>query len=121
MTPVVGWEEERPVPNHEFNDYLSARDGRLFYEDLDLAQLMLGDATDQGLGQSLSSPLEIVYLPKIRGKIQTQYGAGVSKEHVLLIPGSGVQYYDLPIIPSHGKKVSIRGERAGPERVRTLG
>ncbi len=66
MRPVVGWEEELPVPNHEFNETLSSRDGRLCYEDLDLAQLMLGDGIDQGLGKTLSSPLEIVYLPKIR-------------------------------------------------------
>jgi arginine decarboxylase len=70
MIPVVGWEAEDPVPNYEFNDYLSSRDGRLYYEDVDLAQLILGDAKDQGLGRTLSSPLEIVYLPKIREKIR---------------------------------------------------
>jgi arginine decarboxylase len=70
MRAVVGWEEERPVANHVFNEYLNARDGRLYYEDLDLFQLMMGDKADQGLGKTLSSPLEIVYLPKIREKIQ---------------------------------------------------
>lgn len=67
--PVVGWVRETPVSNHVFNETLSARDGRLFYEDLDLAQIFLADRVDQGLGQALSSPLEIIYLPKIRQKV----------------------------------------------------
>ena len=69
--PIVGWERETPVPDYIFNDYLSARDGRLFYEDLDLVQLLTGGRQDQGLGQILPSPLEIIYLPKIREKIET--------------------------------------------------
>ncbi len=68
--PTIGWESETPCPNHVFNDYLSSRDGRLFFEDLDLAQLFLGDRRDQGLGRKLPSPLEIVYLPKIPQKIR---------------------------------------------------
>jgi arginine decarboxylase len=68
--PVIGWERETPVPNHVFNDFLSARDGRLYFEDLDLAQLFIGGRQDQGLGKLLPSPLELVYLPKIRQKIQ---------------------------------------------------
>lgn len=68
--PVIGWERETPVPNHVFNDFLSARHGRLYFEDLDLAQLFVGGGPDQGLGKQLPSPLEIVYLPKIRGKIE---------------------------------------------------
>jgi arginine decarboxylase len=71
MRPVIGWEAESPVPNHRFNEYLNARQGRLYYEDLDLAQLFLGDRQDQGLGRTLPSPLEIIYLPKIREKIAT--------------------------------------------------
>ncbi len=68
--PVVGWEAETPPPDlHNFNDSLHARQGRLYLEDLDLAQLILGGGVDQGLRQTLSSPLEIVYLPKIRQKI----------------------------------------------------
>ena len=67
--PVIGWEQETPVPNHTFNDYLSARDGRLYYEDLDLAQLFIGGREDQGLGKTLPDTVEIVYLPKIRQKI----------------------------------------------------
>ncbi|MCI0398243.1 MAG: arginine decarboxylase [Chloroflexi bacterium] len=67
--PVIGWEQETPVPDHVFNDYLNSRNGRLFYEELDLAQLFLGGA-GQGPGQPLSSPLEIVYLPRIRHQIQ---------------------------------------------------
>ena len=73
MRPIVGWEEEVPVPNHVFNDYLNSRDGRLYFEDLDLTQLILGDHKDQGLGRTLPNPLEIVYLPKIREKIQRLY------------------------------------------------
>jgi arginine decarboxylase len=69
MRPVVGWESEKPVPDHVFNDYLSSRKGRLYYEDLDLAQFFYGDREGQGLGRTLPSPLEIVYLPKIREKI----------------------------------------------------
>jgi arginine decarboxylase len=67
--PIIGWERETPIPNHVFNDYLSARNGHLYYEDLDLAQLFLGAPQDQGLGKHLPSPLELVYLPKIRQKI----------------------------------------------------
>jgi arginine decarboxylase len=67
--PVIGWEHATPVPNHTFNDFLSSRDGRLYYEDLDLTQLLTGGRQDQGLGRTLSSPLEIVYLPKVRQKV----------------------------------------------------
>lgn len=69
--PVIGWEQETPVPhNHQFNSYLRAGNGRLYLEDLDLAQLFLGDREDQGLGRTLPSPLEIVYLPLIRRQIR---------------------------------------------------
>jgi hypothetical protein len=67
--PVIGWEQTTPVPNHVFNDFLSARGGRLYFEDLDLAQLFLGGRQDQGLGRLMPSPLEMVYLPKIRRKV----------------------------------------------------
>ena len=67
--PVIGWESEQAVPHHSFNDYLHAREGRLYYEELDLAQLFVGGREDQGLGRTLPSPLEIIYLPKIREKI----------------------------------------------------
>ena len=37
---IIGWESESPVPNgHRFNDYLNARDGRLYMEKLDLSGL----------------------------------------------------------------------------------
>jgi len=68
--PVIGWEQEQPVPNHIFNSFLSAREGRLYYEELDLAQLFIGGRQDQGLGRLMPSPLELVYLPKIRQKIK---------------------------------------------------
>ena len=67
--PVIGWEQETPVPRrHHFNNYLRAEDGHLYFEDLDLAPLFLGNS-NQGLVQALPSPLEIVYLPLIRRKI----------------------------------------------------
>lgn len=70
--PVIGWEQETPVPDtYQFNDYLSARNGRLYFDDLDLPQLLLGDAEDQGLGRTLPSPLEIVFLPLIERRIDT--------------------------------------------------
>jgi len=67
--PVIGWEKEIPVPDHVFNDFLSARGGRLYYGELDLAQILAGGHRDQGLGRTLPSPLELVYLPKIRQKV----------------------------------------------------
>src|SRR5262245_9676341 len=67
--PVIGWERQAPVPTHTFNDFLSSREGRLYYEDLDLTQLLRGDCQDQGLGRTLASPLEIVYLPMVRRKV----------------------------------------------------
>jgi arginine decarboxylase len=80
--PVVGWEREDPVGDHNFNDYLSARDGHLYLEELDLARLFLGDGHDQGLGRTMPSPLEIVYLPIIRRQIERmrRLFAGVSAE-----------------------------------------
>lgn len=71
--PVVGWEQNKPIPNNHFNEYLSAQEGRLFYDDLDLAQLFLGDRQDQGLKRILNSPLEIIYLPRIRHNIDRMY------------------------------------------------
>ena len=68
--PIIGWEQESAASDHVFNEYLSSRQGRLHFEDLDLAQLFLGDRDDQGLGRTLPSPLEIVYLPLIRRKIE---------------------------------------------------
>ncbi len=67
---VIGWEQEEPVPDgHQFNHYLRVQNGRLFLEDLDLTQIFLGDGVDQGLGRTLPSPLEIVYLPLIEQRI----------------------------------------------------
>lgn len=67
--PVIGWEQETPVPQrHQFNRYLRAENGHLYFEDLDLVQLFAGSGT-QGLAQPLPSPLEIVYLPLIRHQI----------------------------------------------------
>lgn len=69
--PIIGWERETPVPDgHQFNDYLRVKQGRLYFEDLDLAQLLHGGYRDQGLGRTLPSPLEIVYLPLIGSRIE---------------------------------------------------
>lgn len=68
--PVIGWESEHPVPDRfQFNDYLSVRDGRLYFEDLDLAGIFLDDSDRNQLGRTLPSPLEIVYLPLIEDRI----------------------------------------------------
>lgn len=83
---IIGWEAEIPVPaGHRFNDYLREKNGRLHLHTprsdntLDLADLFLGDV---GVGRSLPSPLEIVYLPLIRHKIalMEQVFAEVSAE-----------------------------------------
>lgn len=73
--PVTGWESEAPVPDgHAFNDYLSVKNGRLHFEELDLASLFLDPEAAPQVGQPFGSPLELVYLPKIRQKI-AQMGA----------------------------------------------
>ena len=65
--PIIGWEQESPVPEgHQFNDYLNARNGRLHFEDLDLAQFFIGG---EQMARTFPSPMEIVYLPLIRQKI----------------------------------------------------
>lgn len=67
---IIGWEQETPVPHgYEFNDYLLVKNGRLYLDGLDLTQLFQGDSQDQGVGRTLPSPLEIVYLPLIRHRI----------------------------------------------------
>lgn len=66
---VIGWEQESPVPHgHRFNSYLSAQDGRLSFDGMDLAQLFL-DGDGNEVGRAFPSPLEIVYLPLIRRQI----------------------------------------------------
>lgn len=65
--PIIGWESEAPIPNGtRFNDYLHVENGRLYLEKLELAALF-SDKSE--LGKFLPSPLEIVYLPIIRQKI----------------------------------------------------
>lgn len=66
---VIGWESEDPVPNgHQFNDYLRAVNGRLYFHDFDLTQLF---ESENALGRQLPSPLEVVYLPRIRQQVKT--------------------------------------------------
>ncbi|MGD8604413.1 MAG: hypothetical protein PVF49_07565 [Anaerolineales bacterium] len=66
--PIVGWHKTDPAPDHEFNHYLNSRHGELYYEDLNLAELFQPNTKDQ---YRMDSPLEIVYLPMIRKKINT--------------------------------------------------
>jgi len=62
---IIGWESTDPPGDRSFNAYLNARNGHLHFEGLNLFEL-----TQSGVdGQPLGSPLEIVYLPKIREKI----------------------------------------------------
>ncbi len=71
LHPVVGWEKDTPVPEgYQFNHYLSARNGRLYLENLDLAELLIGQSPISNLDNSTHSPLEIIYLPIIRQQIQ---------------------------------------------------
>ena len=30
--PIIGWEETTPIPNYQFNELLSVRNGRLQYK-----------------------------------------------------------------------------------------
>ena len=66
---VVGWESTSPITDRSLNRYLNARNGRLFYEDLDLAALFEEKGRSLKLGREIHSPLEIVYLPMIRRQI----------------------------------------------------
>jgi arginine decarboxylase len=68
---VIGWEQESPVPDgHRFNSYLLARNGRLFLDGLDLADLFIGEGRGpSSLGKAMPSPMEIVFLPIIRRQI----------------------------------------------------
>lgn len=81
--PIIGWEKTTPVPNgHQFNDYLTQQNGRLFLKNLDLAQLMLDSTQLPDLSTKLTSPLEVVYLPIIRRQVNKmrQIFAEVSQE-----------------------------------------
>ena len=75
--PVIGWEQTTPVPDgYEFTPYLRHVGGELHFGGLNVAQLFLpdGNAVEgpafPGLGKSLSSPLEVVYLPLIAQRIK---------------------------------------------------
>ena len=68
--PVIGWEQEDPVPDgHTFNSFLQVQQGRLHLDGLDLAQLFVDSAEQNAMGRQFPSPLEIVYLPLIRRQI----------------------------------------------------
>lgn len=85
---IIGWESETPVPNHIFNDYLSAREGHLYFDDLDLAQLFLAEQ-----GQALNSPLEIVYLPRLGRKIDALKQAFEAAARETAYPGKFLYAY----------------------------
>jgi arginine decarboxylase len=70
LKPIIGWELESPASDHIFNNYLSVRNGRLYMDNLELAQLFLDEGSELEIADRLSSPLEIVYLPIIRRKIE---------------------------------------------------
>ncbi|MCP4360206.1 MAG: arginine decarboxylase [Chloroflexi bacterium] len=66
--PIIGWESEDPIPNgRQLNDYLHVQNGRLHLHTLDLTTLFTEETPAE---RPLPSPLEIVYLPLIRRKIQ---------------------------------------------------
>lgn len=65
----IGWQKETPVPDgHRFTQYLSMKHGRLYLDGLDLNSLLI--ETLPGQSQKVLSPVEIVYLPIMRYKIQ---------------------------------------------------
>jgi arginine decarboxylase len=69
--PICGWEAESAVPDrHRFNSYLQVKNGELYLEDLNLAQVLDNGPEIEGLEDTLPSPLEIVYLPLIRRQIK---------------------------------------------------
>ena len=58
----IGWESTEPVPaGHTFTPYLYVQNGRLFFDGVDLPQLMMDSSRLPDLGTRLSSPLEVVY------------------------------------------------------------
>ncbi len=67
---TIGWERAEPPGDRSFNAYLHARNGHLYFEDLNLFELTQSGVDEQPLG----SPLEIVHLPKIREKITRMNG-----------------------------------------------
>ncbi|HSM57251.1 MAG TPA: hypothetical protein VK879_13960 [Candidatus Sulfomarinibacteraceae bacterium] len=74
-TPIIGWEQETPVPDdHAFNRYLTGRGGHLYMNELDLAELFVDGAAGTNAGEPFGSPLEVVYLPLIREQIARMNG-----------------------------------------------
>jgi len=66
---TIGWQKETPVPNgHHFSQYLSAENGHIYLDGFDLSALFT--ETLPGQADKVPSPLEVVYLPIIRHKIQ---------------------------------------------------
>ncbi len=68
MPQIIGWENAAPVPSHhKFNHFLTAHNGHLYMDDFDLMQMFELSPVPES---PLPSPLEIVYLPLIRRRIQ---------------------------------------------------
>lgn len=63
---IIGWKRTEPPGDRSFNAYLHARNGHLYFEDLNLFELTQSSVD----GQPLGGPLEIIHLPKIREKIR---------------------------------------------------
>lgn len=132
----IGWEKESPVPDHhQFTQFLSAKDGRLYFDGLELMSLVTESLP--GHNSTVMSPLEIVYLPIIRYRIQrlietfakaiekTSYQgkfiyayaskANAAEEVVRTILGTGVNYeisswIDVEIVKDFRKKGLVRDE-----------
>ncbi len=70
--PIIGWERETPVlSGHQFNEFLACRDGQLYFENIPLVEFFdTGHRDSVSTIPRLDSPLEVVYLPKIRHKIE---------------------------------------------------
>lgn len=91
--PIIGWEKETAVPdNHQFNDYLQVKNGRLHLQNLDLAALM----------ESRPSPLEIVYLPLIRDRI--------SKMHAIFADVMAELNYGGDFLYAYASKANVAEE-----------
>lgn len=67
--PVIGWESNAPIHTHQFTPQLHARQGQLYYEDLNLAELVSQGYRSHDELIHLPSPLELAYLPTIRRKV----------------------------------------------------
>lgn len=138
--PIIGWESEDPVPDgHQFNDYLNVRNGRLFFEDLDLTQLLTGAGSGDHPDDPLPNPLELVYLPRIRRQIthmqqvfadviaETEYDgrfhyayaskANAAEEVITTTLGTGVHHEMSSTVDTDIARIMIRRGLLTPDRM----